>query len=211
MMCGPIDVIDLSLPLDAQTSIFSQGEYRDPPLEICTWAEIASVGYAVQAVSLGTQTGTHLDMPAHFVAGGRSTSDLDPRRLVGPAVVIDLGPAPGGADLLAWRQPAAAPGVILLLRAHAEGTCLSAGALDELVAWKAGLVILAGALSAAGAGYPVLAALLRADIPVVEDVDPLQAARVADGDWLVAAPLPLQAAGGAPCRVLAIRPKARFT
>ncbi len=205
-------VIDLSRPLDETTGIFRESQYSDPPLEILPWADIPSNGYAVQALHLGTQTGTHLDMPGHMIAGGRTTARLDPHTLVGPAVVLDLSRAARVDDLSAWRAAATQPQVILLVRAHADGTHLTLTALKEMIAWRPKLIIIAGPLQVevpsdeGRPAYPVLMALLSADIPVVEDVDEAQAARVRDGDWLVVAPLPVRGTSGAPCRVLGIQP-----
>ena len=59
-------VLDLSKPLDSAIEIYSDGSYRDPPFEVSEWCSVESQGYRVSAVRLGTQTGTHIDAPAHF-------------------------------------------------------------------------------------------------------------------------------------------------
>jgi len=54
---------------------------------------------------IGSHTGTHLDAPAHFVAGGETIEQLAVDRFVGPARVLDLtgveGDEIGADDLLA--------------------------------------------------------------------------------------------------------------
>jgi arylformamidase len=39
---------------------------------------------------LGAHTGTHLDAPYHFIAGGQKVHELELHRLIGPAYVTDL-------------------------------------------------------------------------------------------------------------------------
>jgi arylformamidase len=46
---------------------------------------------AVSRVSFGTHTGTHLDPPSHFVAGGAALDELPLDVLIGPARVVDAG------------------------------------------------------------------------------------------------------------------------
>ena len=42
------------------------------------------------SVELSCHTGTHVDAPSHFVAGGRTLSDYPVEAFCGPAVVVDL-------------------------------------------------------------------------------------------------------------------------
>lgn len=44
----------------------------------------------VSVFTQGTHTGTHLDAPLHFVAGGKSVEALDLNVLVGPAQVVEV-------------------------------------------------------------------------------------------------------------------------
>jgi len=44
----------------------------------------------VSRYDAGVHTGTHLDAPIHFIAGGSSTDTLDLNVLVGPALVVHL-------------------------------------------------------------------------------------------------------------------------
>ena len=44
----------------------------------------------VSVITDGAHTGTHLDAPLHFVAGGRAVEALDVRTLVGPAQVVEI-------------------------------------------------------------------------------------------------------------------------
>ena len=59
------EILDLTKSLDQNLSIYIEGAYSDPPLQIETWCTIHEQGYKVSRLSMGTQTGTHIDAPAH--------------------------------------------------------------------------------------------------------------------------------------------------
>jgi kynurenine formamidase len=68
--------------------------------------------YSANDFSAAEHGGTHLDAPIHFARRGQSTEEVSLRRLVGPAVVVDVrGQARedrdhlvGVADLRAWER-----------------------------------------------------------------------------------------------------------
>ncbi len=47
-------------------------------------------GFYAQMWSFAEHTGTHIDAPGHFIAGGELVDAIPPDRFVGPAVVIDI-------------------------------------------------------------------------------------------------------------------------
>jgi kynurenine formamidase len=51
---------------------------------------IEADGFYSQEWTFGEHSGTHMDAPGHFVAGGRLTPNLRPSELVLPIVVIDI-------------------------------------------------------------------------------------------------------------------------
>lgn len=55
-----------------------------------TLVNIVPDGYYLQEWTLTEHTGTHLDAPGHFTAGGRLSTDLALEELLTPAVVIDI-------------------------------------------------------------------------------------------------------------------------
>ena len=63
-------------------------------------------GFRTANLSLCTHTGTHMDAPAHFVAGGKTIEQLDSARFFGPAALIemrapeDLSRVPAGTERL---------------------------------------------------------------------------------------------------------------
>jgi kynurenine formamidase len=61
----------------------------DPPARR-TLVTIPSGGFYSQEWTFGEHSGTHMDAPGHFVAGGRLTPEIDPRELMVPIIVIDI-------------------------------------------------------------------------------------------------------------------------
>ena len=55
-----------------------------------TLVTIPANGFYAQEWTFGEHSGTHMDAPGHFVAGGRFTPQLRPRELLLPIVVIDI-------------------------------------------------------------------------------------------------------------------------
>ena len=66
----------------------------DPPLSLERVARIAEgEGFDVSRLSTSVHLGTHVDAPAHAVAGGDGVERIALATLIGPAVVVDLGDA----------------------------------------------------------------------------------------------------------------------
>jgi kynurenine formamidase len=82
--------------------------------------------YAANSLCAPEHGGTHLDAPIHFAEKGLTADALPPRQLIGPAVVIDVGPQAAAnpdyrlmpEDVAAWekRHGAIPAGAIVLLR-----------------------------------------------------------------------------------------------
>ncbi|MGI9043882.1 MAG: cyclase family protein [Gemmatimonadaceae bacterium] len=63
----------------------------------------AGAGANVSRISFGSHTGTHVDAAHHFIDGGQRVDEIPLERLVGPAILIDVGESlmSVGADELA--------------------------------------------------------------------------------------------------------------
>jgi kynurenine formamidase len=72
--------------LDENASIFP----GDPETSIEIVATVENDGYLVEAISMASHTGTHLDAPGHFIEGGRTVDQLTAEELVWSAYVIDV-------------------------------------------------------------------------------------------------------------------------
>jgi kynurenine formamidase len=55
-----------------------------------TLVTVEENGFYIQQWTFGEHTGTHVDIPAHFVADGETVDIYSPQLLVSPAVVIDI-------------------------------------------------------------------------------------------------------------------------
>ncbi|MCL6285691.1 cyclase family protein [Ruegeria sp. 2012CJ41-6] len=85
------DWIDLTFPLNDQTAIYAEDGYADPPFAATRWSTIAKNRFEVWQLALGTQTGTHIDAPAHFAQGGATIERMQPGDMVGTYQRIDVG------------------------------------------------------------------------------------------------------------------------
>ena len=92
---GSIEVIDLTTPLSGDTPILSlpQPLANTVGLTVSPVSNFDDAGpaWAWNDLTMGEHAGTHLDAPVHWITGreGKSVDRIEPRRLVGPAVVID--------------------------------------------------------------------------------------------------------------------------
>jgi len=108
-------IVDLSHPLEDATPVYP----GDPVARFEPATTIREHGYNVLHVRMGSQTGTHVDAPFHFLADGARIDDLPLELFLGPAVVADVrGRAPGTAITWSDLAPVAdrlGPGRMLLL------------------------------------------------------------------------------------------------
>lgn len=79
-------IVDLSHPLHNGTPVYP----GDPEPDFSPATTIAEDGYNVLHVHLGSQTGTHVDAPYHFLEDGDRVDQLDLGLLCAPAVVADV-------------------------------------------------------------------------------------------------------------------------
>lgn len=62
----------------------------DPAVEVSDVYTVADDFFKVEAISLGSHTGTHLDVPAHFIEDGRTIDELAAEDFVWPVYKIDV-------------------------------------------------------------------------------------------------------------------------
>jgi kynurenine formamidase len=92
---GTVEVHDLTAPLSSQTPILQLPEpfANTVPFTLREISRYDSRGPAWywNDIETGEHTGTHFDAPVHWVTGrsGEDVAQVPPRRLVGPAVVLD--------------------------------------------------------------------------------------------------------------------------
>ncbi len=122
----PFDLIDLSRPLTVETvdalfgDLVSEGQnayFRDISIEDVI--DYSTTNACSCMLSIPDHVATHVDAPIHIVEGGARLEDVDLRRLIGEAVVLDLDR--GGADHgytaedLERATPEVRPGDIVLI------------------------------------------------------------------------------------------------
>jgi arylformamidase len=108
-------IIDLTQPMANGMPVM---EGITPP-RFRDLAEVAADGYAMSEYTFVNHTGTHVDAPAHQIAGGATLDDIPLERLVTEALTIDLsvhGPGPVGLAELERFLPGVRPGDIVLFR-----------------------------------------------------------------------------------------------
>ena len=213
------DIIDLSHPLDDDTPVYP----GDPVARFSPATTIGEHGYNVLHVQMGSQTGTHVDAPYHFLEDGARIDELPLDLFLAPAVVADVrGKSPHEPITWADLAPVAdrlGPGRMLLLHtgwdvhwgtdAYFDHPFLDGDAAARVVAAgvrTVGLDALSLDETVLGgepcAGFAAHDAVLGAGGVIIENLRNLAAIR---SDEPVVSVLPLRLAGadGAPVRAVA--------
>lgn len=118
LAAGAIEIHDLTAPLSAETPSLVLPEpfsnLIDFSIEQVSAYNEPGPFWKHHNIHTGEHIGTHIDAPIHWVTGkdGKDVSQLDPARLIGPAVVLDFS-AEAAADpdflvdvehLVAWQE-----------------------------------------------------------------------------------------------------------
>lgn len=79
---------DITVPFSTELPVYP----GDPAVQITQVASLAAGDICtVSHLSFGSHTGTHVDPPAHFIAGAATLDELSLEVLIGPARVVDVG------------------------------------------------------------------------------------------------------------------------
>jgi len=65
-----------------------------PKPSFVLWTRRETYGFETEAMFLVTHTGTHVDAPYHFHAGGIRVDQIPPERLLGPGLLLDFSDWP---------------------------------------------------------------------------------------------------------------------
>lgn len=213
-------LVDLSHPVQDGMPVYP----GDPAVRVRPATTVAEHGYNVLHLQMGSQSGTHVDAPYHFLQDGARIDELPLELFLGPARVVDVrGKPPRGRigwDDLSPHAEHLVPGCLLVLHtgwdehwgtpAYLEHPFLTAEAADRIVA--AGVrTVAVDALSIdetvvdgqAAGGFAAHDAVLGAGGVIVENLCNLAALSTAS---LVLSVLPLRlaAADGAPVRAVGL-------
>ena len=81
------DIIDLTLPIGPGLAVYP----GDPHPERRLASDLARGDPVTASVlTIGAHIGTHVDLPAHFIPGGKALGDYPIDAFIGPAQVLDL-------------------------------------------------------------------------------------------------------------------------
>lgn len=207
-------VIDLSHCIASDMPVWP-GSSRP---ELRPLASIVDEGFSELYLSMSTHTGTHIDAPAHVIAGGSTLDAFDVGMFHGPGAVVAVPAACGNAialsDLMPYRSRIEACEFLLLRTGWSRwwGTGRYDGGYPVLAAAAAGWLSGIG-LKAIGIDAPSFDAADSAELPVhrsilgrgillienLTNLDPLP-----DSGFTISAfPLPIRRGEAAPARVVA--------
>lgn len=79
-------VIDLTLPLFSGCPAFP----GQPAVTVFPWHDLSLHGSRTHALFMVDHTGTHVDVPAHFLQEGRTVETLDLGKFIGEAIALDV-------------------------------------------------------------------------------------------------------------------------
>ena len=203
-------VFDLTLPLGPATPLYP----GDPPFAMEMYRRLARGDTSNNSrLRMGAHNGTHIDAPAHFVEGGATVDRIPPEALVGPCVLVDVGPA----DLITREvlEPLGLAGEERILLRTKNSEWIASRFEEHFVAFSGDgaryladlgpllVGIDAPSLDPRGtAGHPAHMAILGSR-RTVGAIEWLNAAGVEPGRYeLFCGPLRIVGGEAAPCRVL---------
>jgi arylformamidase len=192
-----IEITDLTKVLDEHLPIYTSGSYSDPLLQIETWCTIQKRGYNVSRILMGTQTGTHIDAPSHFVADGATLEALPLQALIGGYLWVDIS----DLKFVYKNEP-----ILFLTSSDQSVRKISEAALDELL--KLPCMVWVSVYGVQVIGHDPLyfhQALSNAGKYLIEDVDEIMAKQIKAGGEIIALPLRLTGVSGSPCRIVVIQ------
>lgn len=202
-------ILDVTVPLSPDVLVYP----GDPAFSLEPTQEIAKGDpFNLGRLSLGTQTGTHVDAPYHFLADGATVDQLPLEILLGKARVVELM-ARERIDRPDLEALDLRDDLRLLFKTRMSGQMLRPQFQDEHVYFTedAATYLVQAGIKLVGIDYlsfekpgsrefPAHHALLQAGVVIVEGLD-LSEAEPGEYD-LVCLPLRVVGADGAPARVL---------
>ena len=214
-------VVDLSLVINAATQVYP----GDPVPRFVSHSTIERDGFNLLSVSMGSQTGTHVDAPFHFDAAAPRLDALPLDRFIGTGVIVDARAAGArgriGWDYFVGLEHRLVAGTIVLLHTgwsthygtdeYFENPFLDADACARLIA----LGVRTFGIDAInidetpdadhpGEGFPVhhliadVAGVISENLTNLESID-------FDEPIISLLPIAFEAADGAPVRAVALR------
>ena len=202
-MSGSWEILDLTQPMDETLAPYTEiddsgAEYSDPQFQMADWCSIAERGYSCSKLTLGTQTGTHIDAPSHFAEHGASLDALPLSALMGPYHFIELDAIHD--EGIPHNQNSA---TILFLTAKTDAAEISAAHFEALLNFDCLVWVIVCGIRVTGENHLYMHQVLadRGHF-LVEDLETTAARQVRAGGEIIMLPMHLTGAVGAPCRVI---------
>lgn len=215
------EIVDLSVVVGPGTQVYPD----DPPCTLEPHSTIENDGFNLLSVTMGSQTGTHVDAPFHFEQSGKKIDELPLQLFLGRGVIVDATNL-GDRGRITWGHiaPVAAqiePGCIVLLHTgwsghygtdrYFENPFLDGEACRRMIALGARTFGI-DALNIDetpddthfGEGWPAHHLIAEADGVICENLTNLEAIDFED-PVISLLPMALEAADGAPVRATATR------
>ncbi len=199
------EILDLTKVFDAELPIYTSGSYSDPPFRTETWCTIEQQGYTVSRICMGTQTGTHIDAPAHFSPGGATLEALPLQALIGRYLWVDLCHVKD-EDLGQVRSRYKGETILFMTSSDPAKTDVPEAVLLALLKIPCLVWVIVHAVQVNGHDPLYFhQALSAAGRYLIEDLDEGTARQVTPGGEMIALPLRLTGVSGSPCRVAVIQ------
>lgn len=213
---GPVDVVDLSLPIHDGAPSYPS----DPPCVVTPFLTIPEAVANTRTIAMGSHQGTHLDAPFHFLADGATVDEIPLAQTTGPAFLLDLGDRPARSALTVedFRGLDLQPGDRLVYRVGWDRQLHEPGYFTDMprLTVEAAHFLAGRRLALLGMDMPtpnpedmveVHQVLLGAGTVLLEALADLD--RLRPGPfWLSAAPLRIVGSDGAPVRAFGVQPRA---
>jgi kynurenine formamidase len=214
-------IVDLSHPVTTGMPVYP----GDPAVRLTPAATIGNHGFNVLDVHMGSQSGTHVDAPFHFVEDGTRVDRMALGQFLAPAVIVDVRHI-GERSAIMWDNVAPAgdrlgPDRMVLLHTgwsrfwgtdrYLDHPYLDADAAERLVAAgvrTVGIDALSTDATVRDGDHPTGFAthhvLLGADCAIIENLADLDAVDWPD-PFVSVLPLKLEHGDGAPVRAIAFQ------
>ncbi|MFC1517414.1 cyclase family protein [Candidatus Margulisiibacteriota bacterium] len=185
----------------------------DPAVKIKKFKDISCGNSSnVKIIQIGTHTGTHIDAPIHMLSHGASLDDIPLNKLVGNAIVVDIGDAKSIS--LNQLQRISIDGVKIILFKTKNSQIFPKGKFNEYFIYLeevAAQYLVNKGIELVGIDGPSIDKYKQPDHPVhqillgnnVVIIEMLDLSKVMAGVYKITAlPLKIKGADGAPARVI---------
>ncbi len=167
-------ILDLSHAISSDMPVYP----GDQGVEIVTAGDIGKDGFCDQVITMGSHTGTHVDVPAHMIEGGKELQEYPIERFVTNAICID---AQNGFNAVVIRNSNIKEGSSVIFytgiseyfledKYWHEYAVLDPECCQILIDKKVSMVGLDTASADNVDGFPIHKKLLGADILIVENL-----------------------------------------